>query len=233
MKRTIAALLLMSASFAAYAEVSGNVALTTDYRFRGISQSDRDVALQGGFDWAHDSGFYLGTWGSSIDFGAVDASNAGGSIELDFYGGYARDINDNLSFDVGYMYYAYPSDNWETDLDYQEIYGSFGFYGATVGLVYSDDYFQKTGKFFYFYGDYSLPLGEIASLDVHLGYSDLDEPESFGADSYIDFSIGVTASAVGLDFTLAYIDTDLSKSECFGGSTICNATGVLTIAKSL
>jgi uncharacterized protein (TIGR02001 family) len=225
MKRMIAALLLMSASVAAYAEVAGNVALTTDYRFRGISQSDRDPAIQGGFDWAHDSGFYLGTWASSVAFG--------GSTEIDFYGGYARDINENLNFDVGYMYYAYPSDNGTPDMDYQEIYGSFGFYGAKVGLVYSDDYFQSAGKFFYYYGEYSLPLGEIASLDIHLGYNDLDEPVRFGADSYVDFSIGVTASAVGLDFTLAYIDTDLSKDECFGGATICNATGVLTISKSL
>jgi len=232
MKRLIAALLLMSAGVSAYAEVAGNVAFTSDYRFRGISQSDRDVALQGGFDWAHDSGFYLGTWASSIDFGTASDDAAGGSIEWDFYGGYARDINENLSFDVGYMYYYYPSDNWDVDLDYQEFYGKFGFYGAEIGLIYSDDYFQSTKDFWYFYGDYGMPLGEVFSIDGHLGYNDLNE--SFGTGgSYLDWSIGVSASAVGLDFSLAYVDTDLTKSECFGGTKLCEATAVLTISKSL
>jgi uncharacterized protein (TIGR02001 family) len=118
------------------------------------------------------------------------------------------------------------------DLDYQEIYGSFSFYGATLGLVYSDDYFQSTEDFFYFYGDYSFPLGEVASLDLHLGFNDTDA--AFGADgSYVDYSIAVAASAVGLDFTLAWVGTDISKSECFGGSKVCESNAVLTVAKSL
>lgn len=231
MKRLIAALLLMSASLAAYAEFSGNVAITSDYRFRGISQSDRDPAIQGGLDWAHDSGFYLGTWASSVDFGTTGLGLPGGSIEWDFYGGYAKDINDNLSFDVGYLYYYYPSDNWVTDLDYQEFYGSFSFYGATIGLVYSDDYFQHAGELFYYYGDYSMPLGDTFSLDGHLGYADVKR--SFGTDGYLEWSLGVTASVGGLDLSAAYIDTDLSNSGCFGGTKLCSATAVLTISKSL
>ena len=230
MKKLIAVLLLGCTGASAYAEIAGNVAITSDYRFRGISQTDRDPALQGGFDWAHDSGFYLGTWASNVDFGEVDGVPFG-SMEWDFYGGFARDINENLSFDVGYMYYYYPSDNQSVDLDYQEIYGSFGFYGATVGIVYSDDYFQSTQEFFYFYGDYSLPLGENVSLDGHLGYNDVEL--AFGTDGYLDWSIGVTTSAAGLDFTLAYVDTDLSKAGCFGGTKLCEATGVFTISKSM
>jgi uncharacterized protein (TIGR02001 family) len=232
MKKLIAALLLMSAGVSAYAEVAGNVAITSDYRFRGISQSDRDPALQGGFDWAHESGFYLGTWASSIDFGSASDDAPGGSIEWDFYGGYVFDINENMSLDLGYMYYYYPSDNWDVDLDYQEFYGTFSFYGATVGLIYSDDYFQSTNDFWYVFGDYSYPINETFSIDGHLGYNDLSNEFGTGG-SYLDWSIGVTASAVGLDFTLAYVDTDLSKSDCFGGTKLCEATGVLTISKSL
>lgn len=238
MKNLIIAAIMLGATITTGAaiadthEVSGNVAITTDYRFRGISQSDRDPALQGGFDYAHESGFYVGTWASSVDFGTADTGAAGGSIEWDFYGGFGKDINDNMSFDVGYIYYYYPSDNWTVDLDYQEFYGSFSFYDATIGLVYSDDYFQSTEDFWYFYGDYSFPLGEIASLDGHLGFNDTDSAFGTGG-SYVDWSIGVTASAVGLDFTLAYVDTDLSKSDCFGGTKLCSATGVFTISKSL
>ena len=74
--------------------ISGNVALTTDYRFRGISQSDESPAIQGGFDFEHDSGFYLGAWGSSVDF---DTNGAGydGCLELDLYGGFSNSFGDS------------------------------------------------------------------------------------------------------------------------------------------
>ena len=179
-----------------------------------------------------DPSYCLGTWASSVDFGTADTGLSGGSIEWDFYGGFAKDINDDMSFDVGYIYYYYPSDNWTVDLDYQEFYGSFSFYGATVGLVYSDDYFQSTNDFWCFYGDYGLPLGETFTFDVHLGYNDLND--AYGTNgSYLDWSIGVSASAVGLDFSLAYVNTDLSETDCFGGTKLCKATGVFTISKSL
>ena len=93
MKKILIAAAMVTVTVPALAEISGNVALTTDYRFRGISQTDRNPAVQGGFDWSHDSGFYLGTWGSNVDFA--------GSLELDYYGGYANNINDNLAYDVG------------------------------------------------------------------------------------------------------------------------------------
>jgi len=238
MKNLIIAAFLLGATFTTGAavaegpEISGNVAITSDYRFRGISQSDRDPALQGGFDYAHESGFYVGTWASSIDFGTSDTGGSGGSVEWDFYGGFGKDINDNMSFDVGYIYYYYPSHNWSVDLNYQEFYGSLSFYGATVGVVYSDDYFQQTEDFWYFYGDYGLPLGDIFSLDAHVGFNDADDAFGTGG-SYLDWSVGVSASAVGLDFSLAYVDTDISESDCFGGAKACKATGVFTISKSL
>lgn len=234
---TIAALLLgatltTGSAVAGINEVTGNVAITSDYRFRGISQSDRDPALQGGFDWAHESGFYLGTWASSVDFGTADSGASGGAIEWDFYGGFSRDINENMSFDVGYMYYYYPSDNWTVNLDYQEFYGSFSFYDASIGVVYSDDYYQSTEEFWYLYGEYSLPLGKHVSLDAHLGYNETSA--GFGTNgNYLDWSIAVSTSAVSLDFTLAYVDTDLSDADCFGGTELCGAAGVLTISKSL
>jgi uncharacterized protein (TIGR02001 family) len=90
------------AGVAQAAEFSGNVAYTNDYRFRGISQTDEDMAVQGGFDIDFGNGFYAGTWASNVQFG--------GSIEIDWYGGYAGEVNDDLSYDIGYMYYSYPSD---------------------------------------------------------------------------------------------------------------------------
>ena len=98
-KTAIFAATLMSSASVMAAEVSGNVALSSDYFFRGIDQSGGE-ALSGGFDVAFESGFYVGTWASSIDFS--------GGLELDYYAGYGGSISDSVSYDVGYLYYGYP-----------------------------------------------------------------------------------------------------------------------------
>jgi len=87
----LAGSLSFTAPLAQAAEVSGNVALVTDYKFRGISQSDSKPSVQGGFDIAFDSGFYLGTWGAAVDFDcAIDTcGGANGGLELDYYGGFS------------------------------------------------------------------------------------------------------------------------------------------------
>ncbi len=239
--------------FAVAKEFSGNVALTTDYRFRGISQGDRSPAIQGGFDLVLDSGFYVGTWASNVTF-------SGAALELDIYGGFAGDLTEELSYDVGVLYYAYPEDDSldldglsDRDLDYVELYGSLSLGDGSVGLAYSPDYFFETGSFIYLFGDYSIPLAENWTLDLHYGLNLFDDEEAgadFGIgrcsataangectngseDSYSDWSIGISTSAVGLDFSLQYVDTDLAESDCFAGSKLCDATAVFSVSKSL
>ncbi len=232
---TIAALLLAAtfttgAAIADEHEISGNVALTTDYRFRGISQTNRDPAIQGGLDYAHESGLYIGTWASNVSF-------TEGGTEIDAYAGWGTDLNENLALDLGVLYYAYPSDS---DADYVELYASLGFFGATVGLNYSPEYTYDTGTYFYLYGAYSLPLGEAFSLDLNLGLNQFekDNLDSFlgaigAGKSYIDYSIGVSTAVAGVDLTLAYVGTDIDKSDCFGGTKDCQGNAVFTISKSL
>ena len=117
------------------AEVSGNIALTTDYKFRGISQSDSAPSVQGGFDIAFDNGAYIGTWGAAVDFDcAIDTCGGlNGGIELDYYAGFASDISDSVSFDIGYIYYDYPQDEGLLG-DYGEIYGSLSFGDFGIGM---------------------------------------------------------------------------------------------------
>ena len=238
MKKLIIAALMLGASMttgAAFAdnnEISANVALATDYRFRGISQTNRDPAIQGGFDYAHESGVYIGTWASNVSF-------TEGGTEIDFYAGWGTDLSDDTSIDLGYLYYSYPSSNFGPGdrADYWELYGSFGFYGATIGLNYSPEYTFGTGEFWYIYGQYSFPLGEVASLDLHLAYNSIEELDSFlggedTGDGYIDYSIGITAGFAGLDWTLAYIGTDIDKSDCFGGDKACEGNAVVSVSKS-
>ena len=221
---TLGAMAMTATTAAIAAEVSGNIALGTDYKFRGISQSDGE-AISGGFDVAFDNGFYVGTWGSNIE-------DWGNGLELDYYAGYGGEFSESVSYDVGLLAYTYP--NEETgDLDYNEIYGSIGVADFTFGFAYSDDYFAGTGDFTYLYVDYSYALSESYSLDLHLGDNAIDDEEAFGTPDYMDYSVGVSTSFEGLDLSLSYIDTDLSTDECFGGDDLCDGSVVLTLSKSL
>jgi uncharacterized protein (TIGR02001 family) len=216
-------------------EISANVALTSDYRFRGISQSNEDIAIQGGFDYAWDSGIYIGTWGSTVDFDSDSDGGFNGSLELDYYIGWGMDVGENSAIDVGYLYYDYPGDSSAGEGDYQELYGSFSWHDLTVGMAYSDDYYGETDTFFYYYADYSWGFAENWSLDLHIGYNDLEKDGGFlGTDeaSYTDYSVGVTTSFLAVDWSLAYVGTTLDEEDVFdtdwGEDTV-----VFTVSKSM
>jgi uncharacterized protein (TIGR02001 family) len=237
-----------AAATASAVEISGNVTLASDYRFRGISQLEGEIspALQGGFDLEHESGFYAGVWGSNVNFTSsyfvenedesVDKfveTYSPGALELDVYGGYKGTVGD-LGYDIGVMYYAYPDDD-VTQLDYVEVYGSLDFAGFTVGVNYSDDYFAESGKFYYLHGGYTYQINETLSVAAHLGYNSFDEEVFLGDDDdYLDWSVGITWTALGVDWGLTYVDTDLDDDdECFGAKDLCDATVVASISKSL
>lgn len=225
-----------------YQGFTANVTLTSDYRFRGISQSDESVAIQGGFDYAWDNGIYIGTWGSSVDF---DDDGSLGSLELDYYIGWAFDITDNFSLDVGYLYYDYPGDDGNSEGDYQEIYGSATWFGVTAGVHYSDDYYAETDTFWYYYAAYSLGLfDDFLTLDFHIGYNDLEKAEfdedgnwvsgflETDEDSYIDYSVAATISQWGLDWSIAWVGTDLDDDDVFG-TDWADDTVVFSVSRSM
>jgi uncharacterized protein (TIGR02001 family) len=216
------------------AEVSGNVALTTDYKFRGISQTDESPAIQGGFDVAFEPGFYIGTWGSSVDF---DANGDGydGSLELDYYAGWTGPVGDtDFAIDVGYMYYDYPGDNGDEG-DYQEFYVGGSWKDLSLQVNYSDDYYAETDEFWYVSGDYSFTVLEEITVGLHVGYNMLEENGGFldtDEDAYTDYSVSVGYTWSGLDFALAYVGTDLDDEDVFGTDWADDAA-VFSISKSL
>jgi uncharacterized protein (TIGR02001 family) len=110
-KNALATLLcagLLSAG-AAHAEVSGSITLTSDYLFRGVTQTDEKPALQGCVEWAHESGFYVGTWGSSISWLSDSDPDISSQLELDGYVGFRGDFGDSgFGYDVGAVHYWYP-----------------------------------------------------------------------------------------------------------------------------
>ncbi len=227
----LAAVALTGFALETHAQLSANVALVSDYRFRGISQSNEDIALQGGFDYAFENGFYVGTWGSSVDFdSAVDFN---GSLELDFYGGWGTDIGENSSIDIGYIYYYYPGDDNGLDGDYQEIYFNYGWKDLSLGVAYSDDYYGSSQEFFYAQANYDWGFAENWSLGLHVGWNKFEEDIFLSSDKgdYIDYSVGVTWSALGVDLGLAWVGTDLNSEDVFD-TDWGDDTAVFSIAKS-
>ncbi|MGB2053888.1 MAG: TorF family putative porin [Porticoccaceae bacterium] len=212
LKTAIFAATMMSGASAMAAEVSGNVALGSEYFFRGIDQAGGE-ALSGGFDVAFDSGFYVGTWASSIDFS--------GGLELDYYAGYGGSFSEDVSYDIGYLYYGYPQG--PSTEEFEEIYGSVSFSDVTLGFAYSDDYYASTGDSTYIYVDYGMSLSETVSLSFHYGTMSADDD----ANEADDYSISLSTEAAGLGFDLSWIDS----SE--DGGLFADNEFVLTISKSL
>lgn len=237
MTKVLLATALASSTSMAAAEFtfSGNVALTTDYQFRGISQTDEDPALQGGFDVEHSSGFYAGVWGSNVDFEIQTVDDA--QLELDVYAGFAGSITDKLGFDVGVLDYNYPGADGSLDYDFTEVYGSlsydFGPAAVTVGVNYSNDYFAGSGDSTWTYLGLDVPLPNDFALAATYGDMSIDENATFGTPDYNAWTLGISKEYAGFGFDLTYSDTDLSQTECFGGSDWCDDRVIFTISKSL
>lgn len=202
-------------------EVSGNVTLASDYRFRGVSFSDGDIALQGGIDLAHSSGFYIGTWASSISGGSPY-----GELELDFYAGWSGDVADGVTVDVGLLYYIYPTENelatlLNVETDYFEPYASIsttlGPVGAELGVAYAwEQDSLGGGDNFYIYTDFEVGIPSTPfSLTAHLGYTDGVFATALDGDSF-DWGLGLSAAlSDNLSIGVNYVDTEGPSIEDF------------------
>ncbi|RVQ66494.1 hypothetical protein EKN06_10770 [Croceicoccus ponticola] len=204
--------------------VSANVAYTTDYRFRGVSLSGGDFALQGGMDVAHASGFYVGTWASSLE-----EDGGYGSTEVDIYGGWSGALTESLSVDVGLLYYLYP-DAPDGDYDYLEPYasvtGAVGPAEVTVGVAYAWEQDSLGGDDnLYVYTDLGFGIPETpVSFSAHLGYTDgvLAPPLLAGSndETGFDWSLGASVSAMGLELGVAYVGVEGPSIDGFTDDTI-------------
>ncbi len=191
---------------------SANVAYTTDYVYRGISLSDDNAAVSGGFDWGY-SGFYLGTWASSISPVADE------TVEIDWYGGYGNEFK-GISYTIDLLYYYYPGDSG--DLDFFEFGGSLGYtfdapLKPTLGMsiMHSTDFFAESGSATYYKPTLGLSLPAEFGLSFTYGYQDLDEDDN-GINGYNHWGVDLSRSLSIFDFTLGYSDTD-GNGETFEG----------------
>ncbi|SNY57773.1 conserved hypothetical protein [Arsukibacterium tuosuense] len=196
-------------------ELSGDITFTSDYAFRGISQTDEAPAIQGGLTLSDESGFYVSVWGSSVDFGGE------GTLEFDVMLGWSGAINEEWSVDVGVMRYGYPNTEFAGS-NFYELYGSLSYQDFTFGLAYSDDYYANAGTYFYLYGGYSYAITDNLALDLHVGQNEYDD----SAASYLDWSIGLSTEVLGAGLSLAYVDTDID--DC----NLCDSRVIFSVSKS-
>ncbi|HAV6009667.1 TPA: hypothetical protein JI226_08495 [Acinetobacter baumannii] len=214
---------------------TGSVAATTDYRFRGITQSSNNPAIQGGFTFSHKSGAYVALWGSSVDF-----NTPGVSTETDISLGYTNTLKLSdtlaLTYDVGVIRYGYiGSDskftnpyNGDTGFDFTEFYGKLTFADSlfkgdalSVGVNYSNDYWGHSDEFWYFNVGYSAPIADTGFTGLaSVGYNKLKNKDSLLVvaggpgedDSYIDYKVGVNYNILGIVAELDVVGTDISTS---------------------
>ncbi len=199
---------------AAHAGPSGTVTATGDYDFRGISQSATDPALQGSIDWAHNSGFYLGAWGSNVDFG--DCCDEG--IEVDLYTGFSQSLESGFSWNLGFVYYLYPGGSYQDafgvneDLHYREASLGAGFKNFSAKFWYSDDFANfedvtgQSASAWYLEANYTIPLPQDFAIGLHAGKSDGDY---WGDFDYLDYSASVSKALGPFNLALKYVYPDV------------------------
>lgn len=221
--------------------VSGSVGIVSEYRFRGVSQSDKNLAVQGGITISHESGFYIGTWGSNL---AGWGTFGGANMELDLIAGYKAQLGQGATLDVGATWYMYPSGFNNTDFiePYAKLSGTTGPLSLTAGVAYAPKQ-EALGAWYatgadaaagvytnpgdkndnlYLWGDGAIGVPNTGlTVKAHIGYSNGNKGLGPFATSvaptgeYWDWLIGADYVIPNTPLTVgvAYIDTDISKRE--------------------
>ncbi len=209
-----------------------NAALTTDYRYRGLSQTRLKPALQGGADYTHNpSGLYAGIWASTIKW--TKDLGADGDVEIDLYGGKRGEIAPGVTYDVGGLYYAYPSYDLEPDANTFELYGQIGYGPAYLKYSHSTtNLFGTTDTKGSGYVDLgaNIELATGLMLNLHAGRQIV---KNYGELSYNDYKIGVTKDLgfASLAFAVVGTSTDIYVSAN-NGKNLGRTGAVLTLSKT-
>lgn len=187
-----------------------NAAATSEYMFRGISQTDDHPAIQVGAGYSFSNGFYLGGWASNIDFGAGDQDT---NIEVDTFVGWNGDLNDTVNLDVQLVRYNYVGEPDGVDYAYNELIGKATFaenYSATLG--FTNDYLNIGENSIYAAVGGNWDVGYDINLTAGLGYTSNSGP----LDNYADYSIGANRDFGPVNIALGYVGTNNKAEDVFG-----------------
>jgi uncharacterized protein (TIGR02001 family) len=203
---------LPTVSMAQDSPLSFNVSLTSDYRFRGISQTRLKPAIQGGVDYALPAGFYIGAWASTIKW-IKDIPGGDAGVEVDLYGGLAGDITAGLGYDVGVLTYQYPSNKLVPSANTTELYGALTFgpaklkYSHAVTNTFAN---ADSKNSFYIEASADFEVGGGVTLTPHVGYQKIKGPNS-DLGTYTDYSLTASMDVAGFGLSAAIVGTDADK----------------------
>jgi uncharacterized protein (TIGR02001 family) len=192
---------MLAVAGAAQAQFSSTVTGTSDYDFRGYSQTAKDPAIQGSLDYAFPQGFAVGAWASNVDF------DDDADIEVDLYGSYTGKVNESTSWEVGFNYYAYPGSD---DVgDYPEYYVGLGAGLFSFKQWYSNNFYDLDTSAWYTEGNADIPLPGNFSLQLHAGYSWGDYWKDVG-DEVFDYAVGLSYPVQNFTLSVKLTGTDAS-----------------------
>ncbi len=220
--------------------ITGNFGIYSQYVFRGLTQTDRKPAFQGGFDYANTNGIYVGTWGSNISW-LHDAGvcNHGCSLEWDIYGGWKYAINDDWGTDIGVLYYYYPGSyvDGATKPDTTEVYGAISWKWVSLKYSYSVDHtFGVPDTAGYVDLSANYPINDAWTLNAHVGHQDYQGSTNGVSNNvfdYTDWKLGVTWVVNGYNIGAYYTDTNAKDAGyTLAGRNIGKATGTVFLQKT-
>lgn len=230
----------------------GNIAATvgffTDYKFRGISQTGNNPAIQGSLEYSipvveDAASLYVSAWGSNVNFFGAQ------TMELDWTGG-VRGTIVGIGYDLNVIYYTYPGG--EDKLNFVEpgikLSYDFGFAVPYVGYRYSPDFqgaaavagnlnsFSRTGDSHFYMGGVTVPVPFLSDYSVALmgeyGRQKISNNVLWGTPDYSTWTVGISASFFTLNMALQYIGTNMSRAECFAGTNVCDDQAVFSVSKT-
>ena len=242
MKKVLLAILAMAAFTAAHAQVSGNLGLTSDYRFRGISQSQNAPAVQGGVDYAHSSGLYVGNWNSSV---SSQVYTNGSGVESDVYAGYKKDVYKGIMLDIGSYNYFYPrAQNLANGKEFttNEAYVGLGYDAKEFG-AYTVKYNRALSNYFgvtnsvgtqYTQLDGTVPVIDKVSFVAHAGRTNVANNSQL---SYNDFNAGLAYDLNSWIISAKYywntaLPTGFAAANTVNGQGLTNSTAVIALTKT-
>lgn len=194
-----------------HADLAFNAGLTSDYRYRGISQTRAKPALQAGVDYSSGA-FYAGAWASNIKW--IKDLGGDASIEVDLYGGFKGTLTKELGFDVGLLTYQYPSNKLNPSADTTELYGALTYGPATLKYSHAvTDTFGNPNSKNSYYLDLSagFDIGNGITFTPHVGYQKIKGPFA-GPGSYTDYALTLSKEFSGVVVSGAVVGTDADKT---------------------
>ena len=210
--------------------LSFNVSATSDYRYRGISQSRLKPALQGGADYAFSGGSYVGVWASTIKW--IKDGGGGADMEIDLYGGHKGQLGDSLGYDIGLLHYGYPSNRLNPSANTTEAYAALSFGPASLKYSHAISNlfgFADSKRSGYLEASATFEIAEGLTLTPHIGRQSVRNNSGY---AYTDYSLTLNKDYAGLSFGLGLVGAD-TKAYSGAGKDLAKAGLVFSLKKAL